>query len=298
MNIMRHLYLSSAVRTPDDPAAAVIDPVDTPQVADPPAAAAVTDPVADPVVADPVADPAAAADPAPAPAAPHGNAGKSPWYMKEIAQTREEKRQERSAREAAEQRAADLQAIIERMQSGADPAAPKPAPAAAAAPPPQDFNAAVKAQAAKERLYEDTLTVRSAGETAFPDFGASLDILNAVGATSDDFVSDVLAVDKAGAHVIFDKLAKDPEKAASLVGMDSRRRIAELTRMAVAPKTEAKPAAEPKPATQISRAPAPKPAASPLGAGPEVDPTTPEGNEKMSDAEFERWYKGKYQKRA
>ena len=143
------------------------------------------------------------------------------------------------------------------------------------------------------------MTVRNAGENEFKDFGETLGILNAIGATNDDFVSDLLAVDKAGAHKILDKLAKDPEKAASLVGMDSRRRIAELTRMADAPKTEVKPAAEvvPKPAA-ISRAPAPKPALSPLAAGPEVDPTTPEGNEKMSDAQFEKWYKDKYQRRA
>jgi len=54
-------------------------------------------------------------------AEPHGNSGKTPWYMKEIAQTREEKRQERSAREAANSAPLILQAIIERMQADPKP---------------------------------------------------------------------------------------------------------------------------------------------------------------------------------
>jgi hypothetical protein len=288
MNILRHLYLNSACRAPDDVIAAdpVVDPVDPALVADP--AAAAPAPAADPIVADPAATP----DPAPAPAPAHGNRGQTPWFQRTIAELRQEKREEKSAREAAEQRAADLAAIIERMQ--ADPAAaatPKVA-APAAAPGTQDFATAVKMQAAKDRLYEDTLAVRSAGEGAFADFGESLGILNAIGATNDDFVADVLAVDKAGAHKIFDKLAKDQEKAASLVGMDSRRRIAELTRMADALKTpEPKPAApEPKPAA-ISKAPAPAPRVSPLAPALEVDPTTPDGNDKMTDAQWEKWAK-------
>lgn len=289
MNITRHLYLSSALRAPDEPAA--------------PEPEVVVEPVAE-VVPEPVAEVVAEPEPAPAPevkpAAPHGNSGKSPWYMRELAQTREEKRQANTQREAAEQRAADLQAIIDRLQ--ADPNAPAPVrPAARAEPAPQDFNAAVRAQSAKDRLYEDTAVVRAAGEARFTDFGDTLGILHAIGATNDDFVADLLvAVPKESAPDMLDKLAKDPEKAASLVGMDPRRRIAELTRMADALKTpEAKaPEPAPKPAAQISRAPAPKPALSPLAAAPQVDPTTAEGNDKMSDAEWEAWYKGKYQKRA
>jgi hypothetical protein len=288
MDILRHLYLSSALRAPDEPAA-IIDPIDPVLAADPVAA----DPVVDPV-ADPAADPAAVADPAPSAPAPLMMPMKT--FQKVVGEVREEKRQERAAREAAEQKAADLQAIIERMQ--ADPAVPAaaPKPAAPAAPVPTEFQAAVKAQAAHDRFVEDTVGVRNAGMSAFPDFAQSLDILAAVGATTnDDFVADLLAVDKAGAHILVDKLAKDPEKAASLVGMDSRRRIAELTRMADAPKTEIKPEA-PKPAA-ISKAPAPAPRLAPLASAPEVDPTTPDGDAKMDDKAWEAWYKSKYMKR-
>jgi hypothetical protein len=85
--------------------------------------------------------------------------------------------------------------------------------------------------------------------------------------------------------------------------MDPRRRTVELTRMSMAtaaPAADAKPAPKPAPAAEVkplSRAPTPKPAIAPHAAAPEVDPTTPEGNEKMSDAQFEAWYKSKYMKR-
>jgi hypothetical protein len=282
MSILRHLYLSTALRSPDEPVAPEPD---------------VIEPVAE-VVHEPVAEilpePEPVVEPKPEPL--HGNKGQTPWFQRVIAEVRQEKQQERTSREAAEQRVADLQAIIERMQ--ADPNAAPPAKPAERAAPASDFQAAVKAQAAKDRLYEDTMTVRSAGEGEFPDFNQSLGILTAIGATSDDFVSDVLAVDKSGAHKILDKLAKDPEKAASLVGMDSRRRIAELTRMADAPKTEVKPAVEaPKPAA-VSRAPTPAPRLAPLAAAPDVDPTTPEGNDKLDGEAWNKWYQSKYMKRA
>lgn len=283
MNILRHLYLSTALRSPDEPVAPEPDVIE-------PVAEVVPEPVAEiPPEPEPVVEPK--------PEPLHGNKGQTPWFQRVIAEVRQEKQQERSAREAAEQRAADLQAIIERMQGGEKPeAVTKPAPTSREAP--QDFQAAVKAQAAKDRLYEDTMTVRSAGEGEFPDFNQSLGILTAIGATSDDFVSDVLAVDKSAAHKILDKLAKDPEKAASLVGMDSRRRIAELTRMADAPKTEVKPAVEASKPAAVSRAPTPAPRLAPLAAAPDIDPTTAEGNDKLDGEAWNKWYASKYLKKA
>jgi hypothetical protein len=283
MNILRHLNLSTATWSADEPAAEVIEqPVES--VAEVPAEEITPEPEPAPE------EPAVEAKPE---SSAHGNKGQTPWFQKVIGELREDRRHERTAREAAEQRAADLQAIIDRIQAGEKPELPKTATSRAQ---PDDFSAAVKAQAAKDRLYEDTLAVRSAGEEKFADFQQTLKILTDVGATSDDFVADVLAVDKAGAHIILDKLAKDPDKALSLVGMDQRRRIMELTRMADAPKAEVK--AEPKPEKTVSKAPAPKPAISPLAPAAEVDPTTADGNEKMSDAQWEKWYKTRYMKRA
>lgn len=58
-----------------------------------------------------------------------------------------------------------------------------------------------------------------------------------------------------------------------------------------------KPAAAEAPKPALSRAPAPKPAIAPHAAAPEVDPTTPEGNDKMDDKQWEAWYRAKYIKR-
>lgn len=287
MNILRHLYLSTACRSPDEPAA-----VEGEEVIEP-AAEVVAEAIEEPVIEAQPEPELILETPAPEPikAEPHDDK----VFRRVIAEVREEKRQERTLREAAEQRAADLQAILERMQNGE-----KPESVTRAGPikaPETDFQAAVKAQVAMDRLYEDSSAVKSAGMSAFPDFGESLAKLNDVNVMSNDFVADLLAVDKDGAHIIIDKLARNLEKATSLASMDSRRRIVELTRMAEAPKAEPKPAEAPKPAA-ISKAPAPKPAISPLAAAPEIDPTTAEGNEKMSDRQFEQWYKSKYQKRA
>lgn len=282
MNILRHLYLSTACRAPDEPVAE--DVVEAaPEV--------IEEPVAE-IQSEPEPEPEVKADAAPEPT----NSGhvEERVFRKVIAEAREERRQERTLREAAEQRASDLQAILERMQAGDKTEAPVVKPTVTSKDP--EFAAAVKAQAARDRLYEDSNAVKLAGESEFKDFSDSLAKLNDVNVISDEFVSDLIAVDKAGAHRIIDRLAKDLEKATSLANMDSRRRIVELTRMAEAPKTEPKPVEAPKPA--ISKAPAPKPAISPLAAAPEIDPTTAEGNEKMSDRQFEQWYKSKYQKRA
>lgn len=225
----------------------------------------------------------------PEPAKEHGNKGKDPWFMGRI-------NEETNRRQALEEnlrverdRAASLEAIIARMQAGDKPTEqPKSAPRSDR---PATYQDDVKAEAAKQRFIEETWTIKNAGLRDFPNFEESLRILNAVGATGDDFVMDVLAVDKDNAHKMLDKLAKDPERAASLVGMDSRRRTAELTRMSMAEQKTAAPVTEPAPKQTISRAPAPKPALSPTAAAPEVDPRTPEGNEKMDDRQWEAWYK-------
>jgi hypothetical protein len=112
-----------------------------------------------------------------------------------------------------------------------------------------------------------------------------------------------MEIDQSKAHDIMFQIAQDGELAVRLTRMSPTKRIAEITRMVMAQAApadqkpaEVKPAAEAKPA--ISRAPAPKPAIAPHAAAPEVNPETAEGNEKMSDKQWEEWYKGKYLKRA
>lgn len=301
MSILRHLYLSTAMRNAED---------GTGSAAPDPAAIL---PETAPAASEPAApDPATSENPpAPVPKAP---AMVPLRILQERVGEETTKRQQFEQRATqAEQRAADLQAILDRMQTERpDPANPTPAPRAPAAQPTAprsaagpEFDATVRAQAQHDRFVADTVDVRSAGEAKFPDFVDTLHVLTAIGATTDDFLSDLLAVDKSGAHEILDKLAKDAEKAASLVRMEPRRRIAELTRMSDALKPAAAAAdpaavaaaAKPAPAAQ-SRAPAPKPVIVPQAAAAEVDPTTAEGNDKMDDAQFEKWYKGKYYKTA
>lgn len=296
MNILRHLYLSTAMRAADDGGgSAPPDPVVAEVVA-----------VAPEIAAEPAAEPA----PEPAPVVRAPTMVPLRILQERVGEETTKRQQFEQRATQAEQRAADLQAILDRMQTErpADPANPTPAPRAPAAQPAAtrsaagpEFDAAVRAQAQHDRFVADTVDVRSAGEAKFPDFVDTLHVLTAIGATTDDFLSDLLAVDKSGAHEILDKLAKDAEKAASLVRMEPRRRIAELTRMsdALKPAAADPAAAAAKPAAAAqSRAPAPKPVIVPQAATAEVDPTTPEGNDKMDDAQFEKWYKGKYYKTA
>ncbi len=263
-------------QAPDAPAGDAIDPAAPP--VDPALSA---DPPSDPPNPDIQLDP-----PAPEPKI---DGRKDPWFLKRIA--------DESARaRAAEQRASDAEALAARLQASGNP--PVADPPRVPNLPPEDFNASVRAEAQRMRLSEDSTAVRDAGLKEFgAEFGQSLGILTAVGATSDDMVLDLIAVDKANAHKILASLAKDPEKAASLVGMDSRRRIAELTRMAdaITAPTSSTPAPKPgaTPPKQVSRAPNPAPPVDP-SASKTVDWRTDDA----SDEEFDRGFKETMAKRS
>lgn len=275
MKRFRFDLLSNVYRSPDDP---VIDP---PADDAPPAPAAI-DPPAD----DPVEPPAPAPEPKPS---------GTPWYMQRLAEESAKVTREREGREAAERRASDAEALAERLQQAApDPAAPKPQTAPAARQPQAqpDFDKAVD-QAAEYKLFVgETQKVKARGLAAFPDFAESLNILTAIGATNDGIVQDILAADQDNAHVLLDKLAKDPERAVSLTQMDPRRRIAELTRMsaAIAPKVEVpKPALAPAP--PVSRAPKPAPALAPVGGDDDAAPLGDDVDDATWSANWDRTHK-------
>jgi hypothetical protein len=278
MNIFRAILLP-LYQAPDTPVEPVIDlPLD------PATIAAAGDPPAPDPQPDPAAPPAGDPDPKP-------DGRKNPWYLKRIADEAEARRQ-------AEQRATDAEALAARLQAaGKDPAAADPKTPAQQ---PRDFDAAVRTETQRLRMQDDSAAVRDAGLKEFgTDFNQTLGILTAIGATNDDMVLDLLAVDKANAHKILANLAKDPEKAASLVGMDSRRRIAELTRMADAIAPAAKPVpADPKapvvpPAKQVSKAPAPAPP-----VDPSASKTVDWRSDAASDAEFSKGWDDNIAKRA
>lgn len=284
---LRHYLLSNVCRSPDDPVAAEPDVVEV--VAVEPENALTGEAAPEPEPAEPVAE-----EPAPAPAraaeGEHGNKGKTPWYMGRINEETNAKNAAAARAAAAETERDNYRAMLERLQAGeksGDVPAPKPAAS--------EIDTLVL-QRAEQLVFEDTKNglVRKGqsdfGQAAFDD---ACRVVVACGLAPDDLVRDLLAVDGANASKLIMDLASDGERAARLASMNPRQRISELTRMSMAtaaPAADTKPAPKPAP----SRAPTPKPAIAPHAAAPEVDPTTPEGNEKMSDAQFEAWWKAKY----
>lgn len=265
---------------PVDPAvAAAAAAAANPPAADPPV-------VADPPAADPpAADPAAAAAD-PADPKPHGNKGRKPWYLDRISE-------ETNARQQAEQRAADAEALLERStRNPADPAAPAA---------PRADESAIEARArqiADERVNGERIrSVIQAGIAKFDDWDARAEMLGAVGAASPAFVLDVVTVDPVNAHIILHQLADDPQKAARLAKMDTRNRTIELVKMSLAASPAAAPAADPaKPAAPprtVSKAPAPPPPVEP-GAAQAVDWRS----DKASDADFSKGWEENARARA
>ena len=270
---------------PVDPnAAPVVDPaVAAANAADPAAAGGKVDP----------GDGGAGGEQKPAPVA---DVVPRKVFLDRVNEETNKRRASEQALTEANKRAADAEALAARLQqAGAKPGEHAAAPVRTEAQPqPQDFQAQVRIEAQRQRIYEDSVEVLNAGSAAFKDFADSLGILKALNVTNDDFVADLVAVDKANAHVILDKLAKDPTRAQTLAAMDSRRRTAELTRMAMA--EQAKPAAGAAPAAKpasVSRAPAPAPVLEGTQANV-VDALT---DDKASDQDFSKAWDAKYKTR-
>jgi hypothetical protein len=192
----------------------------------------------------------------------------------------------RLAREAS-----DAKAVAERLAGGE-----KTAPQA-----PAVDDAEIDRRADYKLFVRDVQSMQAEGLKEFgPAFNERVRILEAVGAADDNFVSQVMAVDRPNAHKLLNKIAEDPERAVALVQMNPTQRIAEITRIAMAtaaPKTEVKTEVkpEPKPVTTkaISRAPAPPPPVEP-SSSKTVDWRTDEA----SDAEFDAGFKAMMQRRS
>jgi hypothetical protein len=133
------------------------------------------------------------------------------------------------------------------------------------------------------------------GYAAFtgPKFDEMANILGAVGCVNDEFIADVLAVDRPNAHKTLAALAAEPETAARLASLDSRSRIAELTRITMAKAAVVEPPV-PKPAPKVvSKAPAPAPVVEP-SASKVVDWR----QDDASDEEFTRGFEETMKKRS
>lgn len=179
----------------------------------------------------------------------HGNKGKSPWYMRRLAEEADRAR-------AAEEEAKNLKEMLDRLQSGKEEPA-KPAPT-------QDVDAIVNARIAERDLQRDSNDILQSGLKDYgSQFNETVKMARALGIVSDDMVLDLAAVDKTNAHKILTELTTDPDRAELLARMNPRQRLAELTRISMAvsaPKTEAP---KPAPAAKVSKAPAPPPPVEP-----------------------------------
>lgn len=264
----------------------------------------------EPAVAEPATP--AAAEPAPSPSPSPAVSQPPKWALERIAEERRKGEEAvaaaRQGREEAERRAAELEAIVQRMQAQpSDPAKPA-APATQPPPPrdpatgrfvsqdePKDWNAAVSAEAERRLFIADCQVVGNVGGSEFTgrdgkqSWSDVLGVLQATGANSDDCLKDVIAVDKANAHKLLAHIAEDGDRAVRFAQMPSRQRIVELTKMS---QTIEKPAAaapvEPQKPAPTSKAPAPRPVLAPSSPAAELDPTNPDDDAKMTDAEWQR----------
>lgn len=200
---------------------------------------------------------------------------------------------ERARRRQAEQEARDMREMLERLQrqqqqpkEGQQEQQP-PKVQYEQQPSREAFQSEVRAEAARMKLAEDSGYILNQGRAANPNFNETLGILNAVGFTTDEVVSDLIAVDKANAHKILEKIAKDPEQAVAYAKMDSRSRVAAFTRMAMTEQPAARQTEQPKP---ISKAPPPKPGFDPAGGAGDPNDLM---DDTISDAEWARRYKAK-----
>lgn len=273
MDFVRKYMLSTAMLRSPDGDGAVVDP---------------------PAIVDPPVDPALAADP-PADPTPEPARNQPPkWALDRISAETAKREESDRQRDAAERRAADAEALAARLQAGANPdPAPRPAP------PAQNIDQMVNDRAQQIRLNEDSTAIKSAGLSEFgAAFGETLAILNAVGAVSDDIVLNMVAVDKANAHKILTTLAKDPEKAASFAKLDSRRQIAELTRMSDALKADPKPVIVP----AVAPAVVPKTGSKAPPPAPPVDPSASKTidwrSDEASDDDFSKGWNERQAQRA
>jgi hypothetical protein len=244
---MFHRYLLNAIPRAPDPAP---EPAPTPEPA--------------PVATAPVPEPAPTPEPEPTPAPVESS--KTPWFVTKIAEESARAQEALTKVAAAERRAAEAEALAKRLQDAPKageqpqhtPTAPAPQPPAQA-----DFDSAVQRAAAAQRMVETRNEIIRNGNAAFGGaaFNNSANILAAMGCATDDFISDVVAIDRNNAHKLLSDIAANPENAARLAQLDSRSRIAELARMTAAPAPVA--TAPVKPAVVASRAPAPAPAIQP-----------------------------------
>jgi hypothetical protein len=217
----------------------------------------------------------------------HGNKGKTPWYMQRLSEEANRRQQVETQLEQERREKNEARALLERLQGDGKDGAPRTRVEE------PDIDALIDARADLKLFNADCNSVAERGSREIDGFNEKLGLLRSVGVISDDFLKDIFAVDKADAHKILDRLAQEPERANMMVKMDSRKRIAELTRMQMTEATKPAPTVAAKPA--ISRVPPPKPV---LDAVADDSGSADLNNDKLDDQTWSKLWDKKYKKRA
>jgi hypothetical protein len=213
-----------------------------------------------------VPDPAVNPEPPLEPVAPAAKMVPVDVMVREITPLRAKVRETEAELATSRRTIAEQNELLSRLQKPGEQQQP-PARQSVQQPQPDD----VDRRAAELVFRRDAQQV---SETGLAKYGQgwvdAVNALNAYGVNSDDFVSSVIEIDRGKAHEIMHAIAQDGEKAIALANMSRARRIAEITRMAMAPaaqKTEpVTPAAPVVPAKTVSKAPAPPPPVDPSGS--------------------------------
>jgi hypothetical protein len=226
----------------------------------------------------------------PAPASEKPSSELPSWAWARIHEGTNKARAEAAARAKAEDENRSLKEMLSRIQRG-DNKDGQPAPVTSREQSAPDFEAAVQREAQARSIRQSRDDIIRNGYTEFGQqkFDEAANVLAAFNLVGDDFISDALAVDRAGAHKLLAKIAAEPEKASRLAAMDSKSRIAEMTRMSFADNQEQKPSSQP--TRQVSKAPPPKPPINPVGTPGDPNDLM---DESISDEEFYRRHKAKY----
>ena len=205
----------------------------------------------------------------------------------EITKLRARLRENETVAETLRREAADARALAERLAKGEG----GDGTAKAAHAPSQSLDDAEVDRRADYKLFlRDVASMRQQGEEAFGkgEFDGVVQNLAAYGADNDEFIRQVMAVDRSNAHVMLKDLADDPARAIGLVNMNPTQRIAELTRMSINSKAgksvELAPVAKVAPKA-ISAAPKPAPAISASSST-----TVDWRSDKASDDEFTKGF--------
>jgi len=242
-----------------------------------------------PVVA---VDPALSLDPAAEPTAPQPKMVPVDVMVREITPLRAKVRETEAELATSRRTIAEQNELLSRLQQPNNQQQPQPVPRQPAQQPQSDD---VDRRAAELVFQRDAQQV---SETGLKTYGQgwvdAVNALNAYGVNSADFVSSVIEIDRAKAHEIMHAIAQDGEKAIALANMTPARRIAEITRMAMAPaaqKTDPTPPATPvMPAKTVSKAPAPPPPVDP-SASKVVDWRADESSDEEFTKGFEEMMK-------